>query len=144
MAHVAEELALCTVSRFGDRLGIIQLHFGTFTHSDFGHHGADCLWLRLLSHQGEVRNLPVSELAWTSVCLSTQFEVKNGRARSEHPMVKRLENVGQLRNNLANGFTIVFLDRQPGNVRQTLVDFQIPQLRVHHSHTHRGSAKVGA
>ena len=107
MAHVREELALCAVCRFGGQLGVLQFHFGTFALGDVDHHCANRLWFRLLSHEGKVRNLPVTEFAWDSVCLSAQFEIQKGLARSEHLLVKGFENVSQMRHNFANGFAIV-------------------------------------
>src|SRR5258708_23473725 len=115
----------------------MQLHLSLFPLSDFVHNRANRLWLTSLSHQGEVRNLPVTQLAWTSVRFSSQLEVKNGLPRRKHLLIKGLENVGELRHGFANSSANMRLKRHPGYIRQLLVDFHIPQLRVHHCHPAR-------
>src|SRR5258708_25773249 len=115
----------------------MQLHLSPFPLGDFVHNRASRLWLTSLAHQGEVRNLPVTQLAWTSVRLSSQLEVKNGLTRREHLLIKGLEDVGKLRHGFANSSTDMRLKRHPSYIRQLLVDFHIPQLRVHHCHPAR-------
>src|SRR6202035_4017052 len=143
MAHVGEEIALYAIGKFGGRFRVIQLRLRTFSLGDFGHYHADRLGLRILSHQGKTGELPVTELTWARACLSADFEIKNRLARSEHLLVKRLDDVSQLRHNFANSFAMVFPNRKSGDVRQWLVDFQISQLRVYHAHAGRGAVEVG-
>src|SRR5258708_25828524 len=101
----------------------MQLHLSPFPLGDFVHNRANRLWLTCLSHQGKVRNLPVTQFAWTGIRLSTQLAVKNGLPSREHLLIKALENVSELRHGFPNSFTNIRFNRHPASIRQRLGKF---------------------